>query len=543
MIRAAGRHAPGTVVAGCLVFAGISAWAADPVDILFVGNSFTHGNNQPAMSYNSSAITDANGSGYGGVPGIFKQFTLQESLNYNVTIEAVSSETLEWHYENKAAIIGQAKWDNVILQEQSTLPLPSSHGGNPSDYYTGASNLKNLVLSQNPSANIYLYETWASPASVTNQSYTGAGGLQGMQTDLQTSTYRAFYNIGFTGVARVGDAFMRAIDQGVADSDPTNGITAGMINLWSSADNRHASAYGSYLSAAVIYAKVTGADPRSLSVGAGSAAAGLGLNATAADSLNRIAYEITALPDPALVPEPAKVPVTGGAFTGAVSAGSPGNITGNVVISSLTTSEGTFRNLMGATANSVVTSNSLSSVGTAPANANAAVTGLSANDGVNNLQSGNFQFAGPLNSNSRIFILESAPQSSAVGDSATITLIDSSNNQVGTFSLSLAVSDFTNSAANNTSNALATVTYTAGQGTLTAKLGAVSFSLADFSGTGDLSQVTGIRITSTTLDPNVVGMYTVPEPAVGQMVSAGLALAALLGWRRGRRTNRPERSV
>lgn len=520
-------------VPACLVLmqsANISR-AQEPIDILFVGNSFTHGHAAPAQYYNSGSVTDPNGTGYGGVPAIFKQLTFQEGLSYNVTIEAVSSENLQWHYQNKASIIGQP-WDIVVLQEQSVTPLPSSHGGNPSLYATGVKNLTDLVRSQNPSASVYLYETWASPTSVASNGYTNSGGLQAMQNDLQAGTYGVFYDQGLTGVARVGDAFMRAVDQGIADPNPSDGITAGMINLWA-ADNRHAGAYGSYLSAAVFYAEVTGADPRSLSVGAGSAAAGLGLTASAAESLNRIAYEITALPDPTPAPQPAKSKVNAAGITGSASNGNPRNITGNASIASVTTPEGTFVNLVGATANNIVTSNTLSSVGTMPISAAAAVSGLSLNDGVNNLQSGNFQFSGTIDDDTRFFLIESAPQSSALGDSATITLIDSLNNQVGTFSLSLSVSDFTASAAGDIANALATVTYTTGQGTLTSKLGGVSFALADFTGTGDLSLVTGIRIVSTTLDPNVVGMYSVPEPKTAALAAGGLLV--LGGCRRQRK--------
>src|SRR6266853_5840297 len=91
--------------------------------------------------------------------------------------------------------------------------------------------------------------------------------------------------------------------------------------------------------------------------------------------------------------------VTAATYGGAVTPGTPPNITGDATLTGLTTSEGTFTNLTGATANSVVTSNLLDSVGTAPANANAAATGLSANDAVNNLQSGNFQFSTGFDAN------------------------------------------------------------------------------------------------------------------------------------------------
>ena len=44
------------------------------------------------------------------------------------------------------------------------------------------------------------------------------------------------------------------------------------------------------------------------------------------------------------------------------------------------------------------------------------------------------------------------------------------------------------------------------------KLGAVSFSLADLgvSNPASVSTATGLRLTSSTLDPNGVGLYTLP---------------------------------
>ena len=138
-------------------------------NILFVGNSFTHGNEDPVYSYNKAAVTDLNGSGIGGIPGIFKKLTTEAGLAYNVSLETASGQTLSWHYANKASLIGQAGWNTVVLQEQSTTPLPTSRGGAPSDFMAGASNLRSLVLAANPSASVYLYETWASPTSVGTQ--------------------------------------------------------------------------------------------------------------------------------------------------------------------------------------------------------------------------------------------------------------------------------------------------------------------------------------------------------------------------------------
>src|ERR1700761_6566571 len=62
------------------IFAALSAfaplYAAAPPNILFVGNSFTHGNYAPLQGYNSSGITDTNNYGYGGIPGVFQKMTV-----------------------------------------------------------------------------------------------------------------------------------------------------------------------------------------------------------------------------------------------------------------------------------------------------------------------------------------------------------------------------------------------------------------------------------------------------------------------------------
>ena len=205
----------------------------------------------------------------------------------------------------------------------------------------------------------------------------------------------------------------------------------------------------------------------------------------------------------------AVLPVADASFIGAVTPGTPENIAGNTTLAGLTTAEGSFTNLQGATANAVVTANTLSSVGTVPATASIAVTGLSANDGVNNLQSGNFQFTNGFDANTRFFILESTPQSSTLGDPTTVKLIDAANNAVGSFTLSLTAANWTSSPANTTNTALATVTYAVSQASLTQKVGAVTFSLADFAGTGNTNLATGIRLSSGTIDPNAVGIFSV----------------------------------
>ena len=69
----------------------------------------------------------------------------------------------------------------------------------------------------------------------------------------------------------MGDAFLRAVIEGVAMRDPYV-PEAGKVNLWHT-DYFHPSKYGSYLSAAVHFATITGLNPLILGARAGGGGA------------------------------------------------------------------------------------------------------------------------------------------------------------------------------------------------------------------------------------------------------------------------------
>jgi hypothetical protein len=94
-------------------------------------------------------------------------------------------------------------------------------------------------------------------------------------------------------VAPVGDAFLRAVQMGVAMRDPYV-PEAGKVNLWHT-DYFHPSKYGSYLSALVHFATLTGLNPLSLG-SAEQAAADLGIAPDIAVQLQRVA-QATVAPD------------------------------------------------------------------------------------------------------------------------------------------------------------------------------------------------------------------------------------------------------
>ena len=72
---------------------------------------------------------------WGGVAGIFKQFTVQAGLDYDVSLSARNAASLRGHFINSNSAgwdlrsnIGAQPWSKVVLQEQSDEPLPKQAG-------------------------------------------------------------------------------------------------------------------------------------------------------------------------------------------------------------------------------------------------------------------------------------------------------------------------------------------------------------------------------------------------------------------------------
>jgi hypothetical protein len=277
-----------------------------PVVILFVGNSFFHGAFEPVLNYNAAAITDENyvaaSSGqrrrqyqheqgpWGGIPGIFKKLTDESGLNYEVHLEAISGQTLKFHYDSALAVIKQPKWEQVVLHDYSTGPVPTRHGGQPARFFEYATRLEQDIHAANPAAQVYLYETWAR-ADLTypaGKPYSGLP-LDSMTQDLHKAYYQeAARDSRIAGVAPAGDAWLRAVKKGVAMANPY-APEAGKVDLWGR-DHYHPSIYGAYLNACVLLAELTGKDPRKLGR-TEQAAAALGIAPDTAVALQRLAYE------------------------------------------------------------------------------------------------------------------------------------------------------------------------------------------------------------------------------------------------------------
>jgi hypothetical protein len=375
------------------------------VSVLFVGNSYTFGRVDPVMSYNTANVTDltspaqggtfTNTTGsnvfephpWGGVPGIFKQFTVQAGLDYDVSLSTRNAASLRGHFLNSNPAgwdlrgnVALQSWDKVVLQEQSDNPFSLSHGLNSSpgyfklyanllenyihngvqpdyrerDFFPGSTNTaKNancaaatgatpgscgtlrtgIPTNANASAatEVFLYQTWARPNLVNGAYLTTTDDTTGAVTrtttqittdfldlESQTAELAAAYMAaldesaldgsgGIKGIAPVGEAFLRAVQTGIATRDmwAADALTDGLIDLWFD-DGTHASKYGSYLSALTLFGTLTGLNP--VTLGANEIAArDLGISANDAVALQRVA----ALQLGFAVPEPGTLALLG----------------------------------------------------------------------------------------------------------------------------------------------------------------------------------------------------------------------------------------
>jgi hypothetical protein len=309
---------------------------------------------------------------YGGVAGIFLQFTKDAGLNYDVSLIAVSSATLTGYANNTGneagnlPLITNSKYSQVVLQDQSFQPLPTSitvNGqsvatrGNPTSFQSGVNKLITGIdaadaAAGKPNAAITLYETppiasygftSTNPnapifgsSTVAQQNgnkayapYVGdANPIAAMASDLHNAytTEAAAFNaahptMSHVNVALAGDAWVTAINQGIAQFNPfLSSEPAGQVDLWDSNPllacctvpiGYHPSQYGDFLDALVLFGQITGVNPETLDAEwdpnnplySASASLALGISPTIADEL-AFAAEDTLLAGAPAAPEP-----------------------------------------------------------------------------------------------------------------------------------------------------------------------------------------------------------------------------------------------
>ncbi len=261
---------------------------AEPMQVLFVGNSYTFGRVDPVMSYNAANVRDltapmaaANPAGsnafephpWGGVAGIFKQFTVQAGLDVDVAMSTRNAASLRGHFLNSNPAnwdlrgnIGSQTWDKVVLQEQSDEALTKRPGlaSNPAYFnayvnlienyihqgqalqyrerdliggsntacaaITGASTgtcslLREIPANAHASADteVYLYQTWARPNLVNAPFTTVTDPITG-DVRFTTTPATSF----FASLQAMTDELRAAYAKAASDAgtDGSGGITA-----------------------------------------------------------------------------------------------------------------------------------------------------------------------------------------------------------------------------------------------------------------------------------------------------------------------------
>jgi hypothetical protein len=236
--------------------------AQSRTSILFIGNSFTFAANSPARFYRADTVTDLNNEGIGGVPALFKVFTQQAGLDYDVFLETRGGTGLDFHLANKLGVIDTRGWDAVVMHGYSTLDADKPR--DPAKLIATSKQMADVFRARNQKVALYLMATW----SRADQTYPAKGAWTGQPIEVMARDIRIAYDkaaaaASVKSVIPVGEAWTRAMQTGVADPNPYDGIDADKLDLWSY-DHYHASTSGYYLEALVVFGSVTGRDPRSL---------------------------------------------------------------------------------------------------------------------------------------------------------------------------------------------------------------------------------------------------------------------------------------
>ena len=275
------------VFAAALAF--LAALPTAPTAVLFIGNSFTFGLGSPVQKWRPESVTDLNHEGIGGVPALFKSFTKQGGLDYDVSLETHPGIGLDYHLQNRREVLASRPWDVVVMHGQSTLDFDKP--GDPAKLIATTREMAEFLAGRNPKVEIHLTATW----SRADQTYVSGGRWYGQPIAAMAHDVRAAYDQAaktspaIKSVIPVGDAWIRAIDTGVADPNPYDGITPGQIDLWTK-DHYHASTEGYYLEALMVFGDLTGRDPRSLGDGECSAFE-LGMTVAEAKALQQVAFD------------------------------------------------------------------------------------------------------------------------------------------------------------------------------------------------------------------------------------------------------------
>lgn len=276
-------------VLGLMALAVGSADAQQTRSILFIGNSFTFGSGSAVRFWRANTVTDLNEEGIGGVPALFKSFADQTELSYDVYLETRGGSAFDFHLREKLAEITSEAWDVVVAHSYSTLDRENPN--DPTALIATGRELSDVLHRRSPAVEFYVTATWSRPDLTYPEGTPWYGeSIDQMGSDVDAGYDRLAAEVqGVKAVNPVGEAFNRAMRTGVADPNPYDGIDADKIDLWTY-DHYHASTYGYYLEALVVFGNVTGVDPNALGFGECSGLE-LGMSRGQVEALQQVAHD------------------------------------------------------------------------------------------------------------------------------------------------------------------------------------------------------------------------------------------------------------
>src|SRR5476649_579696 len=147
------------LIVSLVVALAVTATAAG-TSVLFIGNSFLFGSGSAVRFYRANTVTDLNNEGIGGVPALFKSFTQQAGLDYDVSLETRGGVGLDFHLASKLAVIGSRGWDTVVMHGYSTLDADKPR--DPAKLIATSKQMADVLRAKNPKVALYRSEEHTS---------------------------------------------------------------------------------------------------------------------------------------------------------------------------------------------------------------------------------------------------------------------------------------------------------------------------------------------------------------------------------------------
>ena len=201
---------------------------AQPIRVLFIGNSYTHYNNMPK---------------------ILEEMAKSKGMNVDIQMDAKSNHTFEMHAQRPELYqsIKKNKWDYVVIQGFSR-ELAQDTAAIDSLSLPYIKQILDSVYANNSCTNVFMYQTWAYQNGFQQDSLP-------INWDYQTMSDRVHYGYNYVAdkfnlaVVPVGKAW-----EAICTNYPE-------IKLYQE-DLRHPTVTGSYLTAACFYAALFRSQPK-----------------------------------------------------------------------------------------------------------------------------------------------------------------------------------------------------------------------------------------------------------------------------------------